>query len=120
MDLGAFFRNSNYVNTMKRKAEIKVVANFVITGELTDAKWKKLVGDYFEPTGNNWSADHPWAIEAWAAEKMKEGMAQLLTKADVCMKMDHCGEGSQGQESFHVWLDDLEFDGIELTNSGAS
>ena len=45
---------------------------------------------------------------------MKERMAQLLTKADVCMKMDHCGEGSQGQESFHVWLDDLEFDGIEL------
>ena len=118
MDLGAFFRNFNYVNTMKRKAEIKVVANFVITGELTDAKWKKLVGDYFEPTGNNWSADHSWAIESWAEEEMKEGMAQLLTKADVRIKMDHCAEGSQGQESFHVWLDELEFDGIELTDSG--
>ena len=105
---------------MKRKAEIKVVANFVITGELTDAKWKKLVGDYFPNDGTTWSADHPWAIEAWAEEEMKEGMAQLLAKADVCMKMDHCDEGSQGQESFHVWLDDLEFDGIELTNSGAS
>ena len=50
--------------------------------------------------------------------EMKEGMAQLLTKADVCMKMDHCAEGSQGQESFHVWLDELEFHGIELTDSG--
>ena len=120
MDLGAFLRNSYYVNTMKRKAEIKVVANVVITGELTDAKWKKLVGDYFPNDGTTWSADHPWAIEAWAEEEMKEGMAQLLTKTDVCMKMDHCSEGSQGQESFHVWLDDLEFDGIELTNSGAS
>ena len=51
-------------------------------------------------------------------EEMKEGMAQLLTKADVRIKMDHCAEGSQGQESFHVWLDELEFDGIELTYSG--
>ena len=51
-------------------------------------------------------------------EEMKEGMAQLLTKADVRIKMDHCAEGSQGQESFHVWLDELEFDGIELTDSG--
>ena len=40
-----------------------------------------------------------------------------LAKADVCMKMDQCAEGSQGQESFHVWLDELEFDGIELTDS---
>ena len=31
---------------MKRKAEIKVFATFVVTGELTDAKWKKLVGSY--------------------------------------------------------------------------
>ena len=61
MDLGAFLRNSYYVNTMKHKAEIKVVANFVITGELTDAKWKKLVGDYFPNDGTTWSADHPWA-----------------------------------------------------------
>ena len=38
--------------TIKRKAEIKVIATFVVSGELTDAKWKKLVGDYFEPTGD--------------------------------------------------------------------
>ena len=73
-----------------------------------------------DTTHGRHNIDYGRAMATQAEEEIKEGMAQLLTRADICMKMNHCAEGSQGQESFHVWLDDLEFDGIELTNSGAS
>ena len=53
---------TSITETMKRKAEIKVMATFVATVDLTDAKWKKLIGDYFEPNGNIWGADHPWPL----------------------------------------------------------
>ena len=49
---------------MKGKAEIRFTETFIVTAELTDARWKKLIGTYFEPDGNNWGADHPWTIEA--------------------------------------------------------
>ena len=103
---------------MKRKAEIKVIATFVVTGEVTDAKWKKLVGSYFEPTGSNWSADHPEAIEVWAQEEITEAMARLLShKTPVSVDMPHLAENSDGTEEFLIECIEAEHDGIELTNS---
>jgi len=54
----------SFTKTMKGKAEIRFTETFIVTAELTDARWKKLIGTYFEPDGNNWGADHPWTIEA--------------------------------------------------------
>ena len=103
---------------MKRKAEIKVIATFVLTGELTDAKWKKLVGSYFEPTGCTWAGDHPEAIESWADSEISEVMTQLLEhKTPTSVDMPHLTENSDGAEEFLIECIDAEYDGIELTDS---
>ena len=48
--------------TMKRKAEIQFTATFVAEANLTDAKWKRLVGDYHPTEGANWGADHSLSL----------------------------------------------------------
>jgi len=102
---------------MKRKAEIKFDATFVVSAELTDAKWKKLVGDYFEPTGD-WTEDLPSSIDAWAETEMSEVMSRLvLTKVPASLKMPHIGGNGDWYEEFQVEFLDAEYDGIELTNS---
>ncbi len=104
--------------TMKRKAEIRFTATFVVTAELTDAKWKKLIGTYFEPDGNNWGADHPWAIEAWAEEEVSEAMrAALDDSMPSSIQLNHVAENSDGAEEFLIECIDAEDDGIEITNS---
>ena len=101
---------------MKRKAEIKFTGTFVVSAELTDAKWKKLIGDYFDPTGN-WTEDHPSSIDAWAETEMNEVMSRLvLTKVPASLKMPHIGGNGDWYEEFQVEFLDAEHDGIELTN----
>ena len=103
---------------MKRKAEIKFTGTFVVSAELTDSKWKKLVGDYFEPTGNNWGADHPWGIESWAGEEITEVMSRLvLAKVPASLKMPHLAGNGDWYEEFQVEFIDAEYDAIELTDS---
>ena len=102
---------------MKHKAEIKFDATFVVSAELTDAKWKKLVGDYFEPTGN-WTEYCSIALDAWAETEMNEVMSRLvLTKVPASVKMPHIGGNGDWYEEFQVEFLDAEYDGIELTNS---
>ena len=102
---------------MKRKAEIKFEATFVVTAELTDAKWKKLVGDYFTPTGD-WTEDLPSALDAWAETEMNEVMSRLvLSKVPASLKMPHIAGNSDWYEEFQVEFLDAEYDDIELTNS---
>ena len=103
---------------MKRKAEIKVTATFVATVDLTDAKWQKLVGDYFLAEGHNWGADNPWAIETWAENEIAEGMCQLfLRRLPESIPMPHLAENSDGAEIVLINCIGAEYDGIELTNS---
>ena len=103
---------------MKRKAEIKVIATFVVTGELTDAKWKKLVGSYFEPTGCTWGGDHPEAIESWADSEITEVMTQLLQRrTPTSVDMPHLAENCDDTEEFLIECIDAEYDAIELTDS---
>ena len=103
---------------MKHKAEIKVTATFVATVDLTDAKWKRLIGDYFEPDGNTWGAEHPWAIETWAENEMAEDMCQLvLRRLPESIPMPHLAENSDGAEIIYFNCIEAEYDGIELTNS---
>ena len=103
---------------MKRKAEIKFAATFVVTAELTDAKWKKLVGSYFEPTGCTWAGDHPVAIESWAEEEITDVMSRLvLSRVPASIDMPHLSGAGDWTEEFQVEFLDAEYDGIELTES---
>ena len=103
---------------MKRKAEIKVMATFVATVDLTDAKWKKPIGDYFEPKRNIWGADHPWAIESWAEGEITLGMCQrVLNTVPESISMPHLAENSNGAEEVLIEFIDAEYDAIKLTNS---
>jgi hypothetical protein len=103
--------------TMKRKAEIKFVATFVVTAELADAKWKKLVGDYLEPTGD-WTEDLPSALDAWAETELNEVMSRLvLTKVPASLKMPLLAGNGDWDQEFQVEFLDAEYDGIELTDA---
>jgi len=103
---------------MQRKAEIKVTATFVATVDLTDAKWQRLVGDYFPTEGANFKPDLPWAIETWAENEIAEGMCQLvLRKLPESIHMPHLAENSDGAEIIFVSCIEAEYDGTELTNS---
>ena len=102
---------------MKRKAEIKFEATFVVTAELTDARWKMLVGDYFTPTGD-WTEDLPSALDAWAETEMNEVISRLvLTKVPASLKMPLLGAKGDWSTEFQVEFLDAEYDGIELTDS---
>lgn len=102
---------------MKRKAEIKFTGTFVVSAELTDAKWKKLIGDYFDPTGD-WTEDLPSSIDAWAETEMNEVMSRLvLTKVPASLKMPLIAGNGDWYEEFQVEFLDAEHEGIELTNS---
>ena len=104
--------------TMKRKAEIRFTATFVVTAELTDAKWKKLVGDYFQPSDFNWKEDHPICIDGWAEEQVTNA---ILIATEKCMpellQLPHIAENSKGEEKLQVELFEMDYDGIELTDS---
>ena len=90
---------------MKHKAEIKVTATFVATVDLTDAKWQKLVGDYFH-------------IETWAENEIAEGLCELfLRRLPESIPMQHLAENSDGAEIVLLNCIEAEYDGIELTNS---
>ena len=103
---------------MKRKAEIKVMATYVATVDLTDAKWRKLIGDYFEPNGNTLGADHPWAIESWAEEEITLGMCQrVLNRVPESIPMPHLAENSDGAEEVLIDFIEAEYEAIELTDS---
>ena len=103
---------------MKRKAEIKVTATFVATVDLTDAKWQKLVGDYFLTKGRNLGADNPWAIETWAENEIAEGLCELfLRRLPESIPMQHLAENSDGAEIVLLNCIEAQYDGIELTNS---
>jgi hypothetical protein len=115
---GSWHSTTPLTETMKRKAEIKVTATFVATVDLTDAKWQKLVGDYFLAEGHNWGADNPWAIETWAENEIAEGMCQLfLRRLPESIPMQHLAENSDGAEIVLINCIGAEYDGTELTNS---
>ena len=103
---------------MKRRAEIKFIATFVVTAELTDAKWKQLVGDYFQPSDFNWKEDHPICIDGWAEEQVTNA---ILIATEKCMpellQLPHIAENSKGEEKLQVELFEMDYDGIELTDS---
>ena len=103
---------------MKRKAEIEVMATYVATVDLTDAKWKKLIGDYFEPNGNTWGTDHPWAIESWAEEEITLGMCQcVLNRVPESNPMPHLAENPDGAQEVLIEFIEAEYEAIELTDS---
>ena len=78
----------------------------------------KLIGAYFDPTGSNWGADHPWAIESWAEEEITEGMSQLvLSRVPEAIPMPHLAENSDGAEEVLIEFIEAEYEAIELTNS---
>ena len=103
---------------MTRKAEIRVAATFVVTADLTDAKWKKLIGDYFEPSECSWKEDHPTCIETWAEEQVTEA---ILITTEKCMPellpLSHIAENSKGEEKLQVELFEMEYDGSEISDS---
>jgi len=102
---------------MKRKAEIRFTATFTVTADITDAKWKKLVGDYFEPTGD-WTEDLPSSIDAWAEAEVPEVMRQVLDDAmPSSIQLHHLAENSDGAEEFLIECIEAEDDGIEITDS---
>ena len=85
---------------------------------LTDARWKKLVGDYFEPGECRWKEDHPTCIQTWAEEQVTEA---ILITIEKCMpellQLPHIAENSKGEEKLQVELFEMDYDGIELTDS---
>ena len=103
---------------MKRRAEIKFLATFIVTAELTDAKWKQLIGDYFEPSEGSWKEDHPTSIETWAEEQVTEA---ILIATEKCMPellpLSHIAENSKGEEKLKVELFEMEYDGSEISDS---
>ena len=104
--------------TMKRKAEIRFTATFVVTADLTDARWKKLVGDYFEPGECSWKEDHPTCIQTWAEEQVTDALrVEIDNLMPASIQLNHVAENSDGKEKFQVEEVDLDYDGIELTVS---
>ena len=100
---------------MKRKAEIKVMATFVVTADITDARWKKLVGPLFEPDGNTWAEE---AIAAYADGVVSEAMRQVFDDSmPSSIRLHHLAENSDGAEEFLIECIDAGLDGIELTDS---
>ena len=104
---------------MKRKAEIRFTATFTVTADITDAKWKKLVGPFFEPAdGNTWAEDHSYSIEAWAEAEVPEVMRQVLDDSmPSSIQLHHLAENSNGAEEFLIECIEAEDDGIEITDS---
>ena len=106
------------METMKRKLKIKIWTNLSVTAELTDARWKKLVGDYFEPTEQSWAEDYESSIETWAETEIPEFMGHLLgEKLPSSIVMAHRAEDSNGTETLHVEVTEAEEDGIEITDA---
>ncbi|RNC90809.1 MAG: hypothetical protein ED554_06490 [Synechococcus sp. YX04-3] len=104
--------------TMKRKAEIRFTATFVVTADLTDARWKKLVGDYFEPGECSWKEDHPTCIQTWAEEQVTDALrVEIDNLMPASIQLNHVAENSDGKDKFQVEEVDLDYDGIELTVS---
>jgi len=101
---------------MKRKAEIQFTATFIAEVNQTDAKWKKLIGDYFDPDGDGWGVDHKWAIESWAEEEVTAAVQHKLAPA-MSFEMPHLTEGCNGQEKLLLLATSVDFDGIEFTDS---
>ena len=103
---------------MKRRAEIKFLAPFVVTAELTDAKWKQLIGDYFEPSDFSWKEDHPMCIGMWAEEQVTNAILIATEKyTPELLQLPHIAENSKGEEKLQVELFEMDYDGIELTDS---
>ena len=103
---------------MKRKAAIRFAATFVVTADLTDARWKKLVGDYFEPYECSCKEDHPTSIETWAEEQVTDALrVEIDNLMPASIQLNHVAENSDGKEKFEVEEVDLDYDGIELTDS---
>ena len=102
--------------TMKRKAEIQFTAIFVAEVNLTDAKWKKLIGDFFDPDGDGWAADHRWAIESWAEEEGTATLQQQFERA-MSFEMARLADDCDGTEKVLLHNTEFEFDAVEFTNS---
>ena len=103
---------------MKRKAEIKVIATFVVTGELTDAKWKKLIGDYFEPSEGSWKDEHPTCIETWAEEQVTDALrVEIDNLMPASIQLNHIADNSDGKEKFQIEEVILDYETTELTDS---
>jgi hypothetical protein len=103
---------------MKRKAEIRVAATFVVTADLTDAKWKKLIGDYFEPSEGSWKDEHPTCIETWAEEQVTDALrVEIDNLMPASIQLNHIADNSDGKEKFQVEEVDLDYDGIEISDS---
>ena len=102
---------------MKRKLKMKIWTNLSVTAELTDARWKKLVGSFHDPN-ESWADDYESAIETWATKEIPEFMGHLLwEKLPTTIKLAHHAEGSNGTETLHVEVTEAEEDGIEITDA---
>ena len=90
-----------------------------VTADITDARWKKLVGPFFEPAdGNTWAEDHSYSIEAWAEAEVPEVMRQVLDDSmPSSIQLHHLAENSDGAEEFLIECIEAEDDGIEITDS---
>ena len=108
----------SFTETMKRKAEIRFTATFVVTADLTDARWKKLVGDYFEPGECSWKEDHPTCIQTWAEEQVTDALrVEIDNLMPASIQLNHIADNSDGKEKFQVEEVDLDYDGIEISDS---
>ena len=104
--------------TMKRKAEIRFTATFVVTADLTDARWKKLVGDYFEPGEGSWNESHPWSIGQWAEEQVTDALrVEIDNLMPASIQLNHVAKNSDGKEKFQIEEVDLDYETTELTDS---
>ena len=74
---GSRHSTTTLTETMKRKLKIKIWSNLSVTAELTDARWKKLVGSFHDPN-ESWADDYESAIETWATTEIPEFMGHLL------------------------------------------
>ena len=87
---------------MKRKAEIRFTATFTVTADITDARWKKLVGPFFEPAdGNTWAEDRLLCHRHGQEAEVLEVMRQVLDKCPH-PSSSITSQNSDGAEEFLI------------------